>query len=235
MPRFSFKVLILVALCIAAGDAIAAKGAGAFQVFLVDTSILPTPNEYIVNGQLTSDDEVVLSMIDINVAETYRFRSLGYGGGSLPGGAVVSPGGFDTILTLFKDDLLLAQNDDASFAEFDPATSAAFDAGFDIFLEPGLYTLAITQYDNFAISDNLNDLFSREGEGNFTPSLANDSALPGSLCLATSFCDVSGVEGPNARTANYIVSVTVVPLPGALFLMLSVLVALSRFARVKRR
>lgn len=233
MPRFSFKVLILVALCIVAGDAIAAKGSAGVIVTSIQFPVVP--NEYIVDGQLTSDDEVVVSVLDINVAETYRFRSLGYGGGLLPGGTVVSPGGFDTILTLFKDDLLVIQNDDASFAAFDSATSAAFDAGFDIFLEPGLYTLAITQYDNFAISDNLNDLFSREGEGNFTPSLANDSALPGGVCLATSFCDVSGVEGPNARTANYIVSVTVVPLPGALVLMLSVLAALSRFARVKRR
>ncbi|MEM7466655.1 MAG: DVUA0089 family protein [Pseudomonadota bacterium] len=202
------------------------KGAGTFQVnlnFQFDDFVPPTPNEFIIEGNLTQDDEVVLAELTLDIASTFRFQSFAYGGGTLPNGTSTLPGGFDTVLSLFSDGLLLMENDDSDFAETDPNTGAAYDAGFDIFLQPGTYTLAITQYDNFPGAQ-LSDFFTREGSGNFTPGLVNEGAAPGdTMCLAPAFCDVSGTGGANERTPDYVVAVSPIPLPGAFLLMVSTL------------
>jgi hypothetical protein len=81
-------------------------------------------------------------------------------------------GGFDPILSLFRGDgLLLADNDDvnlgipASIVPADPATGQRSDSFLEMDLEPGVYTLALTQYDNFAAGPNLSNGFLRSGQG----------------------------------------------------------------------
>jgi hypothetical protein len=187
------------------------------------------------NDTFEQDDDFQLFDLAISAAGIYDIRSFGYAGGTTSTGDVVTGGGFDTILTLFDDvGSFIAENDDASegglVANTDPGTDTAYDAWLRIFLDPGDYTVAVTQYDNYANGD-LVDGFVRTGEGNYTPSLVID----GSCDDVTSFCDASGATGANQRTGAFLFEVApAVPLPAAAWLFVSGLAGLAGFARRKR-
>jgi len=160
----------------------------------------------VFTGNLTTDDDVFLTTFSITTPGTYRIESWSYAGGTMSDGSVVPSGGFDAVLTVFDAaGEFLAGDDDGFFDRFDPTNGKAFDAGFDIMLDAGDYTLAITQYDNEWNA--LDEFFTRAGEGNFTPALR-----PSNPCTATSFCDFSET-GPRARTSFFAVDVTPAPVP----------------------
>ncbi len=161
-----------------------------------------------VTGNFTADDDVFTTTVSIATAGYYRFESWSYAGGTMSDGTIVPAGGFDIILALFDAAGQLIDFYDDGADRFDPATDTAYDSAFNIDLEPGNYTLAITQYNNFPTGPSLADGFDRQGEGNFTPGLESE----GIPCTATSFCDVSGTSA-NARTSFFAVDVTSVPAP----------------------
>ncbi len=171
-----------------------------------------------VTGNFTADDDVFTTTVSIATAGYYRFESWSYAGGTMSDGTVVAAGGFDIILSLFDATGELLGFFDDGADRIDPATGTDYDSAFNIALDPGDYTLAITQFNNFPTGSNLADGFDRQGEGNFTPGL---EAL-GLPCTASSFCDISGTSA-NARTSFFAVDVTSVPapvpLPPALLLM----------------
>lgn len=176
-------------------------------------------------GNFSADDDVVLVALNLEATGTYRFESFSYAGGTLSDGSVLEAGGFDVVLSLFDaGGALLAGNDDGA-TRTDPATNAAFDAVIELALTAGDYTLAITQFDNFAIGPLLGDGFDRDGQGNFTPGITDGA------CSAASFCDVSGDAPFNARTSFYAVDVTLVPLPPALLALAPALAGLGMFKR----
>ena len=203
------KIEALVA--VIALTAIATINANAASTVLVQT------------GNFTQDDDVVLINVDILADGGYRFESFGYAGGTLSDGSVVSSGGFDTMFNLFDASGAWLNGNDDGTNRVDANTGSSYDAGFSQFLTAGMYTLAVTQYDNDSLGDLLSDGFERSGEGNFTPTLEGD-------CLASAFCDVSGVSPENERTSFYAVDISAVPVPGAL-----VLLAPALLACVKRR
>jgi hypothetical protein len=104
----------------------------------------------------------------------------------------------------------------------DSATGLGSDAAFSLALGGGTYTLALTQYDNFALGD-LSAGFSRAGSGNFTPSLSG-------TCTATAFCDSVGA----ARTGHWAVNVTAIPEPSTVALMLGGLAAMTGLRRRRK-
>jgi hypothetical protein len=172
----------------------------------------------------------------------YRIVSLGYGGGTLGDGTSVAPGGFDTIFTLADSaGNVLIENDDASSADpsdgnyakpgmvnVDPVTNDAFDAVIVADLVAGSYKLAVTQWDNFANGNNLGAGFSRDGEGNFTAEDGfTDPCPPGTLA----FCSYGGF----ARTGDWAVDVSPVPLPAALPLFVTAVLGLGWAGRRARR
>lgn len=176
-------------------------------------------------GNFSADDDVVLIALTFEAAGTYRFESFSYAGGTLSDGSVIEAGGFDVVLSLFDaDGTLLGNNDDGS-ARTDPASESSFDAVVELALDAGDYTLAVTQFDNFAVGTLLGDGFERDGQGNFTPALAEGK------CSAASFCDISGVAPFNARTSFYAVDVTLVPVPPALLLLAPALAGIAGFRR----
>jgi hypothetical protein len=110
----------------------------------------------------------------------------------------------------------------ASAFRTEPTTGLASDAAFSILLGGGAYTLALTQYDNFALGD-LSAGFSRAGSGNFTPTLTG-------TCNATAFCDSVGA----ARTAHWAINVSAVPEPSTVALMLAGLAAATGLHRRRK-
>ena len=174
------------------------------------------------SGNLTRDDQVVFVPITLDGIRLLNVTSIGYAGGIDASGAAVPRGGFDTMLFLYNSaGTLLAQSDDGIGVPTDPTTGLASDAAFSIGLGAGAYTLAVTQYDNFALGD-LSAGFSRAGSGNFTPALTG--------CSATAFCDTSGA----ARTAHYAINVSAVPEPSTVALMLAGLAAMTGLHRRRK-
>jgi feruloyl esterase len=181
---------------------------------------------YALNGTITQDDQISFFTLTVPTASTVSVTSIGYAGGTAAGGGAVAAGGFDSMLFLYNSlGTLVAQSDDGIGVPTDPATGLASDAAFSLVLAAGSYTLALTQYDNFALG-NLAAGFSEAGQGNFTPTLSGG-------CNATKFCDWSGA----ARTGNWALNVDISPVPEAptAALMLGGLLAFGAIRRRARR
>ncbi len=191
-------------------------------------SFAPPSPPAVFSGTFAQDDDVALNSFYIAVAGTYDIRSYGYGGGTLLDGTVIGPGGFDTELTLFDNEgFRIDFNDDGNDVNTDPNTGEQYDAQITRYLEVGDYQFAVTQFDNEPNGD-LGDGFSRQGEGNFTPGLSSD-------CAAPAFCDVSGMAPFNERSNEWVVEISAVPLPAALPLFGSALLAFAWSERRRRR
>ena len=159
----------------------------------------------------SKDDDVALLSFSADGVSMVRVISYGYGGGTLSNGNVVNPGGFDPIITLFDaGGLKVVDNDDASSSGCsvgtDPVTGFSFDACIDKTLAAGTYTVALTQYKNFALGPNLLNGFERDGEPSFT------AGLSGGGCTNGQFCDVSGHPTGNNRTSNWALDISNVTL-----------------------
>ena len=177
-------------------------------------------------GTFAEDDNVQLFNFSLATSASVTMKTYSYGGGTQSNGNIVAAGGFDPILSLFNSSAkLIAQNDDGSPPNVakDPVTNSASDAFLKITLDPGNYSLGLTQLDNFANGPKFSDGFSREGEGSYT----GFEFGPGS----GSFFDFDG----NQRTANWALDIdnvaeaSVVPIPASLPLFMSALAVLGRF------
>jgi hypothetical protein len=172
-----------------------------------------------MSGTFLQDDQVQLIPLALSGGKL-TVNSLGYAGGARANGQSVAAGGFDTMLFLFNSaGALVAQSDDGVNARIDPLTGLGSDAAFTLTPAAGLYTLALTQYDNFPLG-NLLDGFSEAGQGNFTPGLSAN-------CRATKFCDSLGF----ARTGNWALDIIEIPEPSAWAL---VVVALAIMTALRR-
>jgi hypothetical protein len=106
-------------------------------------------------GNFTRDDNVLL----------FTFSLLNNASVSVSTSSYAS-GGFDPTLTLFDSSgVFIDQNQDISTSNFDSSMT-------DLLLA-GNYIVALTQYDNFPVADDINnkllsDGFTQQGQGNFT-------------------------------------------------------------------
>lgn len=168
---------------------------------------------FTLSGNFGQDDQVLLLSLRLDTAGTFSATSLGYAGGLDTNGVLHAAGGFDTMLFLYNAaGVLIAQSDDGVSVPTDPSTGLSADAAFSISLPAGQYTLALTQYDNFALGD-FSSGFSAAGTGNFTPALSG-------TCSASAFCDWTG----DARSSSWTLAMTgvsAVPEPSAMALLLA--------------
>jgi len=153
------------------------------------------PPYIVVSGSLSADDDVQSTVFSPTQAATYTFYTTSYAGGTNADGSITSPGGFDPILTLFDSNgNTIGFNDDdtTGFANTDPTTGFVGDSYFTEVLDPGTYTLSISEYDNFATTNSSS--WSEAGNPDFTGNFSNPfNPLPGP------FLDQTGDQ----RTADY--------------------------------
>jgi hypothetical protein len=161
-------------------------------------------------GTLTRDDQVRLFAFDNLAMGTVTIETFGYAGGVDPDGNVVPAGGFDPIVSLFDrvTGALITLDDDGA-SRTDPVTGAAFDSFLSLTLGPGMYFVALSEYDNFPLGPNFSDGFLETGNATFTAAFGCSNGI---------FCDI----GANNRTGNFDLAITgpqVVPEPGSLALI----------------
>lgn len=147
--------------------------------------------DFSLRGTFDQDADVELFEFSVSEQSTVILRTFSYGGGTQADGTEILPGGFDPVLTLFDGDgnlLFLNDDDTTGTVARDEDANQAYDSLLEAELAAGNYTLALTQYANFAVGNNLSDGFIRTG--NFTGDLFARCA-PGSV-----FCDFAG----NVRT-----------------------------------
>lgn len=169
-------------------------------------------------GSLDGDNAVQLFTFTLASDSSVSLRTWSYAGGTNAAGSVIGAGGFDTVLALFSGlgdaAVLIGGNDDGIGVAVDPSTGFALDSLLDLSpLLAGTYTLALTQFANFAIGPTLGDGFLGSG----TPGFGGRS---GAWAL-----DILGID-----------SAAVVPVPTTLALALLGLAAAasSRRPRVLR-
>ncbi len=148
-------------------------------------------------GTLNSDDSVSLFNFTVDTPARVGIRTLSYGGGLLADGTDIPHGGFDPILTLFdSNNTFLGFNDDRG-GRSDPTIGSAYDSRIVRSLNPGTYTVAVSQFNNFHNESNGNTPlagFHRQGEPNFT---ASDFG-----CSAGQFCNADGDSRTNRWVAE---------------------------------
>ncbi len=156
-------------------------GAAAFAAAIfIGPSAFAT--DFSFQGTFDQDDNVQLFNFAVGSSSTVTLRSLSYAGGTNAKGDLIDAGGFDPILALFDGTgAFIDQNDDdeTGTVPTDPATGLAYDVFLQEILSPGNYTVAIMQYNNFAVGPLLGNGFSRSGQGNFTGSIFDDCSLTG--------------------------------------------------------
>ncbi|MEO0375052.1 MAG: DVUA0089 family protein [Cyanobacteria bacterium P01_A01_bin.17] len=178
------------------------------------------------SGSLATDDDVSLFNFTVSDRSQVTIETLSYGGGTLNDGTELDAGGFDPILSLFDSSgSFINFNDDSGFGQPDPVTGGASDAGLRPILDPGNYTVAITQFGNFfnfspSLTGNLSDGFSQQGQPNFTSIFG---------CDAGQFCDTNA----DSRTNKWVTKVQV-PEPSSIMAS-GLLLGLILAARKKRQ
>lgn len=172
-------------------------------------------------GGFSADDDVQLFNFTTDGASLSLIVSYGYAGGANAAGAIIGPGGFDTLLTLFNASTgeAIERNDDGSqlcfnvadslgagieSGNFDPGTGDRFDACSIQLLAAGSYTVAITQYSNDVLNNNLANGFENEGQGNFTSAFG---------CSNGVFCDVNASNRSSAWAIDFLNVTSVERLP----------------------
>lgn len=156
-------------------------------VLLVSTVSLASAASFSFSGAFGADNSVQLFGVTLQTDSTVVFRTYSYAGGITQSGTVVPRGGFDPFLSVFDSaGHLIYQNDDGLLnVSPDPVTGQYWDSYIRATLPAGNYTVALTQYDNYAPGPNLSDGFIEGPKTNFTAAYG---------CSNQSFCDKSGAN-----------------------------------------
>jgi hypothetical protein len=197
--------------------------------------VVSRADDFSFTGNFNSINDVQLFTFTVGSNSNVVLRSWSYAGGVNAAGQNIASGGFDPILALFQgtgaDAVYIDQNDDdeTGTVAADPITGAFFDTYLPVNnLTPGIYTVSIMDYANFANGPTLGD--------GFTGGALIDSDCgpgPGTFCDATGAFrdshwafDILGVESATTPPPT-----TPIPEPSTIALLGSGLVGLAKVAR----
>ncbi len=193
-------------------------------------------------GALSEDDEVQFFDFSVDIASDVVLRTWSYAGGVNAEGVTIAAGGFDPILAVFAvDGMQIGDNDDgfSSQVNADPVTGSFYDTFLEISLDPGTYSVGVSQFDNFAGATR-DDPFDREGEGDFTAAscggerfcdISNDVQRTGNWAFDILNVNQAAVVDPGGPVAPPPTSPSPVPLPASIPLLLAGLGALAVMRR----
>jgi hypothetical protein len=177
------------------------------------------------NGTLSDEAQVIEDMFTLTSMSTVTAFTTSYGGGSNLDGSMSTPGGFQSMITLYDaaGNYVMGEEVTSPVAETDSATGLALDAYLQATnLMPGSYIVTLTDWQTQqpATVTNLSDGFNGPG--------------------GTAFLDVQG----NRRTGNFALnlsamSMTATPEPATLWLIVpgmlfAMFLARRRSAKVTR-
>jgi len=114
------------------------------------------------SGTFNDDNDVGLASFTVSSASTVTIFTSSW-----------LTGGFDPFLTLWdgSGNYMLEQDDSAGGSAISNAVSynyGSWDSFFSVALNPGTYTVSITQYNNSAVGTNLSSGFQHDSNPNFT-------------------------------------------------------------------
>ncbi len=171
------------------------------------------------SGNLAGDNDVQLFSFTLAADSDVTLRTWSYAGGTNAAGSLIGAGGFDPIVSLFSGTggtaVLIGANDDGVGVDVDPTTGFAFDSLLEVSSLPsGTYTVALTQFANFANGPSLDDGFDSGGNSGFDGRtsawaldiLSVDTAIsipaPGTLALAVLALAAVGTRASAVRPSR---------------------------------
>lgn len=168
-------------------------------------------------GNLAGDNTVQFFSFTLAADADVTLRTWSYAGGVNAAGHAIGAGGFDPLVSLFLGTggtaLLITSNDDGTGVATDPATGLAEDSLLEVLSLPsGHYTVALSQFANFANGPTLDDGFLGAGSIGFDGRSAAWAL------------DILGVDAAAA-----------IPEPGSLALALLALAAVGAGSAARRR
>jgi hypothetical protein len=138
----------------------------------------------LLQGTLTTDDQLALFSITANTSETITIQTYSDAGGTINSTLVAARGFAPTAFLLANVGYVLTlANDACGQAEREPATLNCDDLYLQDTLGPDTFTSALAVYDNSPVETFVADRFIRSGNSGFTCQEAGTSG---------SFCDLTG-------------------------------------------
>ena len=194
-------------------------------------------DDFSFTGNFNSVNDVQLFTFTVGANSNVVLRTWSYAGGVNAQGQTIAAGGFDPILALFQGTgssaIYIDQNDDddTGTVAADPITGAFYDTYLEVNdLAPGVYTVSVMDYANFANGPTLGDGFSGGALGD-----SECTVTAGTYCDATGHArdshwafDILGVESASTPDQP---PVSPVPEPSTIALLGSGLAGLVQVAR----
>ena len=141
-------------------------------VALLGASLSANAVNFSFTGNFVQDNSVQLFNFSVGASSpNVILETWSYAGGVNAAGQSIARGGFDPILAVFNSSgALIGQNDDGgSPARAIDLSGRAWDTYLSLgALAAGSYTVAVMQYDNFALGPNLANGFTYDAAGNAT-------------------------------------------------------------------
>jgi hypothetical protein len=146
------------------------KSVSAFLAFAAASVSFAAPasaTDFSYTGTLSDPNDVLMFNFTVGSPSNITLRSYSYAGGTNAAGTLISGGGFDPILTLFDSTgLEINHNDDGGSAHVPCEAGRCYDVYLQQLLNPGIYTVSIQAYSNFAIGPYLSNGFENDGSFN---------------------------------------------------------------------